>query len=249
MASSSGVSWPASSAAASGRRANCLRTSRSTPRSAGCARGTASRSSAGPRVRRIADPPVPQTDSTPPNRGSYRTARRCGWACAAGVPHRAPGSAAGPRPAARPAGWPTSPWCAGTGAGRRGAPAGRGGQRIVEDPLGLHHPRAGRRLAGSGVPQRPCRHVDQRVGGQRLHVDVVGIRLGQRRHRVGVGGAAGLQGVGVIRVVSGEAGLQRLDQSLFDRRRATRGRQAQFHPRAGQRSRRSTGSNASHALL
>ena len=120
-------------------------------------------------------------------------------------------------------------------------PAGGGGKRLVENPLGLHHPRAGRRLAGSGVPQRPCGQVDQRVGGQRLHVDVVGISLGQRRHRVGVGGAAGLQGVGVVRVVSGESGLQRLDQPLFDRRRPTSGRQAQFHPRAGQRGRQVDG--------
>ena len=71
--------------------------------------------------------------------------------------------------------------------------AGGRGQRVVEDPLGLHHPRPGRRLAGSDVPQRPRRDVDQRVGGQRLHVDVVGIRLGESDHGVGVGGVPGVQ--------------------------------------------------------
>ncbi len=113
--------------------------------------------------------------------------------------------------------------------------SGRRGQRVVEDPLGLHHPRPRRRLAGSGVPQRPCGDVDQRVGGQRLHVDVVGVRLGEGDHGVGVGGVPGVQRVGVVRVVGGEAGLQRLDQAVFDGRCATFGGQAEFHPRPRQR--------------
>ena len=96
------------------------------------------------------------------------------------------------------------------------ATGGRG-QRVVEDPLGLHHPRPRRRLAGLDVPQRPRGDVDERVGGQRLHVDVVGVRLGESDHGVGVGGVPGLQRVGVVRIVGGEAGPQRLDQARVRR--------------------------------
>ncbi len=125
-----------------------LRTSRNRPRSADCARGRASRSSAAPRGRRTADQPAPQSDSTPPSFGSRRTARRYGLPCAAGGPRRAPGRAAGLRRAVRPAacrhlhGVQVQMQHAGVFAARRG------GQRIVEDPLGLHHPRSG---AGSPV--------------------------------------------------------------------------------------------------
>src|SRR6185295_578933 len=54
-------------------------------------------------------------------------------------------------------------------------------------------------------------------------------------HGVGVGAVPGLQRLGVVRIVGGEAGLQRLDQTLYDSRRPTFGGQAEFHSRPCQR--------------
>ena len=85
--------------------------------------------------------------------------------------------------------------------------AGRRGQRIVQDPLGLDHPRAWRRFARAGVPQRPRGDIEQCVGGQGLHIDVVGIRLGQLNHGIGIVGVAGEQRIGVVRVLGGESRL------------------------------------------
>ena len=209
MASSSGVSWPASSAAASSGGARIAFEHRGVHHEVQVVRPVQ-------RVevqRALAFDETPihlyrRSDSTPPSRGSHRTARRCGWACAAGGPRRAPGSRSRSAAGSASCGLRRHLHRVQVEVQDAGMFAtGGGGQRVVEDPLGLHHPRAGRGLAGSGVPQRPCGHVDQRVGGQRLHVDVVGIGLGQRRHRVGVGGVSGLQRVGVVRVVGGEAGL------------------------------------------
>ena len=160
------------------RSATDPRTSPSRRRSADRARGRASRSSAALRARRTADRPAPQPDSPRPNCGSHRTARRCGWACAADDPRRAPGRAAGRRRAARPRGAPTSPSCAGRGAAPRDAPDRRrwpAPASRIRLASTTREPGAGSPVRG--VPQRPCGHVDQRVGGQRLHVDVVGVGL------------------------------------------------------------------------
>lgn len=104
----------------------------------------------------------------------------------------------------------------------------RGRQRVIEDALGLQHPRARRGFTRSGVPQRPCRDVDQCVGHERLDIDVIGVCVREARHGIGVAGVAGDQRVGVVRVVGGEAGLQRLDQPAFERGSPRSARQLEF---------------------
>ena len=231
-------------------RRTALRTSRSRPRSAGRARGTASRSSAALPARRTGDRLAPQPDSPSPSCGSRRTARRCGWACAARWP--ASGTRSRSRSAAGSASCGVADIsmvcryrCRTMGCSR---PAGVA-SGVVEDPLGLDDPRARRRLAGRGVPQRPRGDVEQRVGGQGLDVDVVGIGLGQRCHGLGVVDVAGVERVGVVRVLGGEAGRQRVDQpaSVADARPLA-ARPSSIRARASDAA-RSTGSKASHALL
>ena len=94
-------------------------------------------------------------------------------------------------------------------------------ERVVENPLGLDDARPRRRLAGRGVPQRPGGDVQQRVGGQRLHVEVVGVRRGQGDHRVGVGGVTGGQG-SASSGSSREAGRSASIRSRSTRRRSGR---------------------------
>ena len=112
------------------------------------------------------EPPIGlrrQPDSRRSSRDSHRTGRRCGWACAADVPHRAPARAADRPPAAHPRDGPTSPsaWryrCSDAGmcASRRRWPARRpepASPRTTRD--------TGCGLTGRGVPQRPGGHVQQ----------------------------------------------------------------------------------------
>ena len=123
-----------------------------------------------------------------------------------------------------------------------GVPASGGrAQRVIEDPFGLQHPRARRRLAGSGVPERPCGHVDQRVCRQSRHVDVIRVGPGQRRHGVGIGRIPGQQRTGVVRIRGWVAGLQRLDQAAFHRGGAAVHPQREFCAGAGQRRRQVDG--------
>ncbi len=113
-------------------------------------------------------------------------------------------------------------------------PARGGGQCLVQEALGLEHPRAGGRLPGRRVPQGPGGDVEQRVGGQGLHVDIGRIGGGQLCHCVGVGAQAGAQRLRVVGVVGREAGLQRRDQALVDRTGPSLGGQGQLHACAGQ---------------
>ena len=127
--------------------------------------------------------------------------------------------------------------------------SGGRGQRVIEDPLRLDDARARRGLAGAGVPQRPRGDIEQGIGGQRLHVEVVGIRLGQLHHGIGIGGVAGQQRVDVIWVVGREAG----PQASLNPRSTTDAwpsvaRLSSIRARASDAA-MSTGSNASHALL
>ena len=119
--------------------------------------------------------------------------------------------------------------------------AGGRAQGVIEDSFGLQHPRARRRRAGSGVPQRPCGDVDQRVCRQGRHVHVIRVGLGQRRHGVGVRRIPSQQRVGVVRICGWVAGLQRLDQAAFHRRRVAVRGHAEFCPGAGQRRRQVDG--------
>ena len=110
-----------------------------------------------------------------------------------------------------------------------------GPQCVLENSFRFDDAGIGRGFAGPDVPQRPRGDVDQRVGRQRGHVDVVGVGPRQLTHRLGVANEPSLQRVGVVRVVGGKAGRQRLDQATFDRAGpATRG-QLQLHPRPRQR--------------
>ena len=120
--------------------------------------------------------------------------------------------------------------------------SGGRGQRVIEDPFRLDDPRARRRLAGAGVPQRPRGDIEQRIGGQRLHVDVVGIRLGQlppwHRHRRR-GRPAARRCHSGRRWGSGPAG--RRSARVRRHGRAAVGGQAELHPGPGQRRRQVDG--------
>ena len=129
-------------------------------------------------------------------------------------------------------------------------PSGGRGQRIVQDPLGLDHPRARRRFAGAGVPQRPRGDVEQCVGGQGLHVDVVGIRLGQLRpwHRHSRRGRRAAHRCRPGRRWGSAPVRASISPRSTADARPLLARPSSIRARASDAA-RSTGSNASHALL
>ena len=87
-------------------------------------------------------------------------------------------------------------------------------KRGFQHPLGLERVRPVGGLAGDEIPQRPCGHVQQRIGVQRGHVEVVGVPEVHRCHgfRVRVRPGAEI----VRRFWAGVALRDRVDQVPLD---------------------------------